>query len=74
MCVTKPLTDRACLVMCTNYKSLDTDPPGRSYEFGPIFHYKSNRYKSPNNDKRHLKMRTNPAINVMMNTTPQTKA
>ena len=48
------------------------DPTQQILGFGPIFHCKSNRYKSPNNDERHLKMRTNPASNVMMNTTPQT--
>jgi hypothetical protein len=43
--------------------------------FVPIFHSESNQIEIfQQREERHLKTRKNPASNMMMNTTPQTKA
>jgi hypothetical protein len=48
----------------------DKDHAGDPMSFVPIFHSESNQIEIfQRREERHLKTRTNPASNVMMNTT-----
>jgi hypothetical protein len=65
----------ANIVAPIHVKIGDKDHASDPMSFVPIFHSESNQIEIFQQcEERHLKTRTNPASNMMMNTMPQTKA